>query len=276
MSAASNSEGTIGIENHNENDGIQYFFDGWLHTNAAEILNGTAVLFSTPDTAPDVAIVLTPAVTPIVIPATGGNFEYTLNIDNQGTSTITFDAWLDVELPGGTLYGPLLLRQGLELGALGNLFRNMSQNVPAGAPEGDYIYNGKVGLHPDLIYAQDSFNFEKSAAASNSMVDSWDIFGWDSPRIVETVVPLDYALYQNYPNPFNPETVIEFALPEAGKITLTIYNVNGREVAELINGTFSAGYHTVEWNAGSLPSGVYFCRLTAPGFTNVKKMMLLK
>ena len=276
MSSASNSEGTIGIENHTENDGIQYFFDGYLHTNAAEILNGTAVLFSTPDTAPDISIVLTPPITPIVIPANGGNFEYTLNIDNQGTSAITFDVWLDVELPGGTIFGPLLLRQGMELAVSGNISRNMNQNIPAGAPTGDNIYNGKVGLYPDLIYSQDSFDFEKSATAANSLVDNWDIFGWDSPDIVEMVIPLNYALKQNYPNPFNPETAIEFALPEAGKISLTVYNVTGQEVAELINGTLSAGYHTVEWNAGNLPSGVYFYRLTAPGYTKVKKMLLLK
>jgi flagellar hook assembly protein FlgD len=67
---------------------------------------------------------------------------------------------------------------------------------------------------------------------------------------------------QNYPNPFNPSTQIRFGLPNAAVMTLTVYDVLGREVQTLSSGHFAAGYHTVTWNASEVASGVYFARVT--------------
>jgi len=89
-------------------------------------------------------------------------------------------------------------------------------------------------------------------------------------------LPIVYSLSQNYPNPFNPSTKIEFALPKSGVISLTVYDILGRKVAELVNGSLTAGYHTVNFNASNLSSGVYFYRLEAGDFVSVKKLMLLK
>lgn len=85
-----------------------------------------------------------------------------------------------------------------------------------------------------------------------------------------------YALHQNYPNPFNPSTSIRFDLVEAGYTTLKIYNVQGQEVATLINSVQTAGAHTVNFNATGLPSGLYIYRLEANGFAAEHKMLLLK
>ena len=76
-----------------------------------------------------------------------------------------------------------------------------------------------------------------------------------------TVIPTDFDLQQNYPNPFNPVTTIEFSLPTTGNTLLTIYNLRGEEVARLVDGTLSAGYHRIEWNATKFASGMYFYRL---------------
>ncbi len=89
-------------------------------------------------------------------------------------------------------------------------------------------------------------------------------------------LPTTYSLSQNYPNPFNPSTTINFALPKSGNVSLIVYDILGREVAHLVNGDMQAGYHTVEFNASNLASGVYFYRLKAGNFVNVKKLMLLK
>jgi hypothetical protein len=94
-------------------------------------------------------------------------------------------------------------------------------------------------------------------------------------------LPAGYDLGQNYPNPFNPETRIAFALPSAGEIRLTIYNVLGREVRVLVSSQMEAGQHTAVWdsrdNAGATAaSGVYFYRLEAGGYSMTRKMMLLK
>jgi hypothetical protein len=90
------------------------------------------------------------------------------------------------------------------------------------------------------------------------------------------VLPVRYALSQNYPNPFNPSTLIEFALPHAGYVTLSVHNILGQEVATLIAGEHTAGAFKVTWDASGLPSGVYFYRLTAGGYVQTMKMVLMK
>jgi hypothetical protein len=97
---------------------------------------------------------------------------------------------------------------------------------------------------------------------------------------VESFIPKEFALGQNYPNPFNPSTVIEYALPENAKVTLTIYNVLGQEVARLIDAEQQAGVYKFNWNASGLASGVYIynMQVEAPNknFSDTKRMMLLK
>ena len=89
-------------------------------------------------------------------------------------------------------------------------------------------------------------------------------------------LPQTFSLNQNYPNPFNPTTDMEFALPVAGHVNLTIYNVLGQEVTALVDEHYEAGVHTVQWDAGRYSSGVYFYRLTTDSFSDTKKMVLLK
>ncbi len=91
-----------------------------------------------------------------------------------------------------------------------------------------------------------------------------------------TNVPQVYSLSQNYPNPFNPATKINFAIPKQGLVTMKIYDVLGREVRTLVNEVKNAGNYTVDFNASELSSGVYFYKLESQGFSDIKKMMLIK
>ncbi len=93
---------------------------------------------------------------------------------------------------------------------------------------------------------------------------------------VQNSVPLGYFLSQNYPNPFNPVTNLRFGIPKAGVVKILIYDVVGRQVSELVNQDLAAGTYDFDFDAGGLSSGVYFYRLTADGFTDVKKMILVK
>jgi hypothetical protein len=90
------------------------------------------------------------------------------------------------------------------------------------------------------------------------------------------VVVTEYALHQNFPNPFNPSTTITFDLVESGNVTLQVFNLMGQEVATLVNGNLSSGRHTIDFNAASLPSGLYLYKLEANGFSAEKKMLLMK
>lgn len=89
-------------------------------------------------------------------------------------------------------------------------------------------------------------------------------------------IPETFALEQNYPNPFNPTTTIRFQVPVLSDVTLTVYDVLGREVETLVNDSKGAGVYEVTWNAANLSSGVYYYRLTAGSFSDVKKLLLLK
>ncbi|MFZ4621534.1 MAG: fibronectin type III domain-containing protein [Bacteroidota bacterium] len=124
------------------------------------------------------------------------------------------------------------------------------------------------------IYGQASaYSVEVNATPSTTGVGNED-----------NSIPTVYSLSQNFPNPFNPSTTIQFGLPEASNVTLTIYDMLGREVTTLYNSELSAGYHTYQWNASGLSSGVYVYRINATSmkqneqktFTQVKKLMLQK
>jgi hypothetical protein len=101
-----------------------------------------------------------------------------------------------------------------------------------------------------------------------------DIVG--AVELTNAQVPNGFALKQNYPNPFNPSTTIEFDLSRGQFASLVIYNTLGQEVATLLNGELTAGSYKVDFNAGQLPSGVYFYKLSTSDFTSVKKMVLTK
>lgn len=91
-----------------------------------------------------------------------------------------------------------------------------------------------------------------------------------------SALPTTYALEAAYPNPFNPSTEIRFALPERAPVSLVVYDALGREVARLVDGTLAAGYHRVQWEASSMPSGLYLYRLTAGTYTETRRMILMK
>jgi hypothetical protein len=94
--------------------------------------------------------------------------------------------------------------------------------------------------------------------------------------LADKMLPKTYELGQNYPNPFNPATTIQLALPEAGMVNLTVYNVLGQKVADVYRGHMEAGYHHFNFHMSNLSSGVYFYRVKVNDFTAVKKMTILK
>ena len=98
------------------------------------------------------------------------------------------------------------------------------------------------------------------------------------------LLPDEYNLFSPYPNPFNPMTVIKYAVPEAGQISISIYDIRGREVAKLYNGSHMPGYHTITWNASEYSNGIYFVMMVAHElkggqkgkYVKTQKLMLIK
>ena len=98
----------------------------------------------------------------------------------------------------------------------------------------------------------------------------------------ETIVlPFKFQLGQNYPNPFNPVTTLDYELSKNGLVTITIYDMLGKQVKTLVNQSQEAGYKSVIWdatndNGKSMSAGIYFCQIQADGFVQTRKMVLLK
>jgi len=231
------------------------------------------------DAIPDVVVSLQPSGTPIQIPGSGGSFDFTIGAENLGGVTAVCDIWTLVTLPNGSPYGPIInVVKTMSPGF--SIDRDRTQNVPANAPSGDYVYHAYIGDYPDVIYVQDEFGFEKLGTVNaGELVNDWNNFGEDFGDLTENsayTAPAKYSLSDAYPNPFNPETTLSFNLPEASQVSLTIYNLYGQIVAALHNGMTPAGYHTFTWNAEGMSSGVYFYHLQAGEFNAVKKCILMK
>jgi len=129
-----------------------------------------------------------------------------------------------------------------------------------------------------LVWSRLGSSFTGDFLNVSGQVISLDMATFEGQPVALEVLPTEYALNQNYPNPFNPKTRISFALPTKSDYTLTIYNVNGQEVASF-SGSAEAGVHEIDWEAGNIvASGVYLYRLVADNghFVANKKMVLLK
>jgi len=99
---------------------------------------------------------------------------------------------------------------------------------------------------------------------------------WASAVQNSNINPQEYILFQNYPNPYNPSTVITYQIPHKSHVLLQVYDALGRKVAILENGNKETGKYSLDFNASSLSSGIYFYKLTAGAFTYTKQMVLLR
>lgn len=157
------------------------------------------------------------------------------------------------------------------------------------------IQNGELTHQNPLTLTSGSFTgqFNYTAPASPGIDTLWlseavgysNGWNWGTEKriivrspvgIIPNEVAVNYQLYQNYPNPFNPSTVITFDLPKNSFISLVVYDIVGNEVEVLSSGIFSQGRHNIQWNAGNLSSGIYYYVLKSDGFSETKKMMLVK
>ncbi|MCC6475831.1 T9SS type A sorting domain-containing protein, partial [bacterium] len=156
-------------------------------------------------------------------------------------------------------------RRATEAESFVTLAEVAARNLPTGA---NYRYtdqNGVVGRTYEYRLTDVDMDGVRTSHGTRTAV-----FGSNSGNVLE------YALNDAFPNPFNPTTTISFTLPEAGYATLRIFDISGREIAELVNGNVNAGATSIVWNAEGMATGTYFYTLEAGSFSMTKKLMLLK
>ncbi len=215
------------------------------------------------------------------VPANGGNIYFDVYVENQGTVPVNFDAWLDIEYEGGAPT-TVVQRSFTNYQPGWTINRpNMFFPIPGSYAAGNYMMYGRVGNHPNDVWDESGFPFVKSGVNDGSaftpFIPDGVINPFDEIDTGEASVslPSEYTVGA-YPNPFNPTTTLNYALPEAGDVHMTVYDVNGRQVAELVNGWREAGIHEVTFDASDLPSGVYIYRLETGDFSSSGKMILMK
>jgi hypothetical protein len=160
--------------------------------------------------------------------------------------------------------------------------------------DGNYILSDTSvcvdGGNPDSIYydPEDSLNSGFAQYPSKGELrNDMGAYGGPSSSILpgivtsintknDLIVPKDNILYQNHPNPFNPVTTISYEIPKKSKVILKVYDILGREVAELVNDLKEAGRYNIQFNGGNLASGVYLFMIKAGEFVAQKKMLLMK
>jgi len=227
-------------------------------------------------------VTLTPHQLPIYIPPSGGNFSYDFAIADTTPVAGPADVWIEATLPNGSTLA-IAARENLAFHPGDTLTRfNLRQSIPASAPPGTYTYTLCAGNHPySSPWGQDSFSFQKLGQCIYPVFDSWwELNGFFATtadwEYQESPLPSQQHSLTLQPNPFNQETLISFYLPLPTQMRLTIYDVAGREVERLLEGSQPPGAYTISWRGDNVPSGIYLVRLEVDGEATVKKALLLK
>ena len=129
----------------------------------------------------------------------------------------------------------------------------------------------------------DNITFKVMDASSGVLVEmfsdvelKWGNMGVQVANLVDDLMPLQMSLDSAYPNPFNPTTTLNFTLPIEATVSISVYDLQGRDVATLVNGKMLPGSHSVKWNADSYSSGMYFVKMESNEFISTQKLMLVK
>ena len=204
---------------------------------------------------------------PIVVPQ-GGSFPFTGRLCEICGSPLVTDVWW------GVIFANIFYQQGafLNVSLAGGqcLSATMTQFVPNNAPLGTYTYVAYCGTYNTQKDDSSFFNFTVVGAADGNN-NGW---GTDAQRQAE--MPAQFKISGNYPNPFNATTTINYMMPTAANVNLSIYNLMGQKVTTLIDGHNEAGQHSVSWDAANYSSGIYFYRLSAGERVFTERMTLLK
>jgi Secretion system C-terminal sorting domain len=249
--------------------------------NTHEVIQSNMALVGGGEPDP-VTLALTPQVD--AIPQGGGNVVYDVQFTNNtdmSANGLRYRTY--VTLPDGSRVGPLANIAFNMAPFMDVTYTGLTQAIPGNAPAGEYLFIATAGVqnNPDL-QVMDSFMFAKAGVDTDGEF-VFDPSEWSDSDFtiagdaLNSQLPSEYAMNAAYPNPFNPSTTVSVSLPEAAELTVSVYNVNGQQVASLHQGVADAGTHSLTFDATGLSSGLYFVHATVPGhLDHAQKVMLVR
>jgi Secretion system C-terminal sorting domain len=226
---------------------------------------------------------------PIILPSGGGVFSYEAQINYTGWLPVTFRAWIRLILPSGAVYPPPLVGPAtFTWGAPTTTpLYTFTQFIPPFAPFGTYYVQGVLAdFYPGFttVWDTENFSFQKLIVAADGeetepITDfkSTGSFELMSEAVGEesALIPDAFIVSEAYPNPFNPSTTVNIGLGEASHLSVTVFDIQGREVASLANDQFAAGQHSFSFDANGLASGVYMLRAISGSNVQTRKLVLM-
>jgi photosystem II stability/assembly factor-like uncharacterized protein len=157
--------------------------------------------------------------------------------------------------------------------------RNNTKVYYSGSAWGNFYgeYTAPSGIYNHMAYDVGVSYWHFSwAVRSNGGITRISLFRGGAVTKLSSFIPADFSLSQNYPNPFNPNTNINFQISKTSDVKLIVFDVLGREIANIVNEQLLPGTYEIEWDGTNYPSGVYFYKLITAGYTGTRKMVLLK
>jgi hypothetical protein len=191
----------------------------------------------------------------------GSDFPFSIAIDNPSNHIFVTGS----SFTAGTNYDYLTISYSLS-----GIFDWEKKENSSG--NGNDYASGIVVQDTDRIYVTGSANFSGTGIAFYTL--RYSTFNAVEP--ISTIIPKSFTLLQNYPNPFNPVTNIRFDVPRSSFVRISVYDVMGREVENLVNEQLMAGEYMVKWDAVKYSSGIYFYSIATDGYQSTKKMILTK
>ncbi|TKJ41220.1 hypothetical protein CEE37_06025 [candidate division LCP-89 bacterium B3_LCP] len=241
-------------------------------------------VFYQPEAAPPAMVVDVDYVSGSPVSAGGGNLYYTIWGENQGAVPLDYDIWID-KIYESTDTTTLILREITNYQPGWQINRpDAWYPVPAVWPGGNYDFRIYSGWHPEYeVWHTDAFSWVKDGPVdlgfdfeSNLPLNAPNPFEDIMMTQIDNAVPAQFEVLGAYPNPFNPSTVLSYQLPVASLVNLSIYDISGRLVTELVNGWRDAGVHEVTFNGSALASGIYIYQLDIGSYSASGKMVLMK
>jgi hypothetical protein len=155
-------------------------------------------------------------------------------------------------------------------------YRAYSRSLSSGYYSMDNLEDGTYHLYVERLGYNSASQVIKINNSSQDNISFTLSFYFTGVMLQNNHIPSSYSLFQNYPNPFNPVTNIRFSIPNSGFVKLAVFDMLGREAETLVNGSLNPGTYNADWDASGYSSGVYFYRLDAEDYSEVKKMVLVK